>query len=94
MNDNKITTLDIALTLLLLAVFMTSLLFVSWNDSRPARVNELEPAASSCRSPSSTNERLVVTLYEKEGVTRELCLYYPIIAPKSSKDLRDWKRML
>ncbi len=47
-----------------------------------------------CRSPVDQGERLVVTLYEKDGGLHEQCSYYPMTTPKGSKDLKDWKRKL
>lgn len=47
-----------------------------------------------CRPPVDQGEKLIVTLYEKDGGLHELCSYYPVTTQKGSKDLKDWKRTL
>lgn len=47
-----------------------------------------------CRAPVDQGEKLVVTLYEKDGGLHEQCSYYPVTTPKGSKDMKDWRSKL
>lgn len=71
---------------------MTMLVFIG------ADVKVIREAEShrtySCRPPVDQGEKLMVTLYEKDGVLTEQCTYYPAILRNRSKDLKDWRKAL